>query len=146
MTTDHSSFLILRRIASIHLMKGTLSGLRKLSATENLLKLIKNYFCFTLKALFVLKIFKFLSGLFGHVEKTARLERLRNLWHHNMVNKQLQYTYISRTKRNQTMKFDQNITWKTFLFLKSYTKCGEETISGPFSEKIKIEYISGSIV
>ena len=50
-------------------MKGTLSGLRKLSATENPLKLIKNYFYFTLKALFILKIFKFLSGLFGHVEK-----------------------------------------------------------------------------
>ena len=30
---------------------------------------------FTLKALFVLKIFKFLSWLFGHVEKTAQLER-----------------------------------------------------------------------
>ena len=30
---------------------------------------------FTLKALFVLKVFKFLSQLFGHVEKTARLER-----------------------------------------------------------------------
>ena len=28
-----------------------------------------------LKALFVLKIFKFLSWLFGHVEKTAWLER-----------------------------------------------------------------------
>ena len=31
--------------------------------------------CCTLKALFVLKIFRFLSWLFGHVEKTARLER-----------------------------------------------------------------------
>ena len=34
-------------------------------------KLMKNYFYFILKALFVLKIFKFLSGLFEHVEKTA---------------------------------------------------------------------------
>ena len=31
----------------------------------------KNFFNFILKALFVLKIFKFLSLLFGHVEKTA---------------------------------------------------------------------------
>ena len=34
------------------------------------LKMIKN-FCFILKALFVLKIFKFLSRPFGHVGKTA---------------------------------------------------------------------------
>ena len=36
---------------------------------------MKNAFYFTLKTLFVLKIFKFLSWLFGHVEKTGRLER-----------------------------------------------------------------------
>ena len=39
------------------------------------LKKIKNRFYFILKALFVLKIFKFLSWLFGHVEKTTWLER-----------------------------------------------------------------------
>ena len=38
-------------------------------------KMMKNAFYFILKALFVLKIFKFLSWLFGHVEKTAWLER-----------------------------------------------------------------------
>ena len=41
---------------------------------ESLLKMMKNVF-FILKALFVLKIFKFLSRLFGHVGKTAWLER-----------------------------------------------------------------------
>ena len=35
------------------------------------LKMMKNAFYFILKALFVLKIFKFLSWLFGHVRKTA---------------------------------------------------------------------------
>ena len=35
---------------------------------ENPLKMMKNAY-FTLKALFVLKIFKFLSWLFGHVGK-----------------------------------------------------------------------------
>ena len=35
----------------------------------------EKFFFFTLEALFVLKIFKFLSWLFDHVEKTARLER-----------------------------------------------------------------------
>ena len=42
-------------------LKGALSGLRQSLATENLLKMMKNAFYFTLKALFVLKIFKFLS-------------------------------------------------------------------------------------
>ena len=36
---------------------------------ESPLKMMKNAFCFTLKALFVLEIFKFLSWLFGYVEK-----------------------------------------------------------------------------
>ena len=38
-------------------------------------KMMKNAFYFILKALFVLKIFKFLSWVFAHVEKTAWLER-----------------------------------------------------------------------
>ena len=38
---------------------------------ESLLKMVKNAFYFILKAFFVLKIFKFLSQLFGHVGKTA---------------------------------------------------------------------------
>ena len=42
---------------------------------ENPLKMMKNAFYFTLKALFVLKIFKFFSRLFGHVGKTAWSER-----------------------------------------------------------------------
>ena len=50
------------------LVKVALSGLRQFLATEKPLKMIKNAFYFTLKALFVLKLFKFLSWLFGHVE------------------------------------------------------------------------------
>ena len=38
---------------------------------ESCLKMMKNNFYFILKALFVLKIFKFLSWHFGHVEETA---------------------------------------------------------------------------
>ena len=38
---------------------------------ESPLKLMKNASYFILKALFILKIFKFLSRLFGHVGKTA---------------------------------------------------------------------------
>ena len=36
---------------------------------------MKNAFDFILKALFALKIFKFLPWLFGHVEKKAWLQR-----------------------------------------------------------------------
>ena len=41
-------------------LKGALSGLRKLLANESPLKVMKNVFYFTLKALFFLKIFRFL--------------------------------------------------------------------------------------
>ena len=37
-------------------------------------KMMKNAFYFILKPLFALKIFKFLSSLFGHTEETASLE------------------------------------------------------------------------
>ena len=50
--------------------KSALSGLRQyVLATESSLKMMKNVFYFTLKALFVLKIFKFVFWLFGHEEK-----------------------------------------------------------------------------
>ena len=42
-------------------LKGALSSLRQFLATESSLKMMKNAFYFTSKALFVLKIFKFLS-------------------------------------------------------------------------------------
>ena len=42
-------------------IKGALSGLRKFLAGESLLKMMKNAFYFTSKALLVLKIYKFLS-------------------------------------------------------------------------------------
>ena len=45
------------------------SGLRQFLATERSLKMMKNACYFTSKALFVLKIFKLLSRLFGHVSK-----------------------------------------------------------------------------
>ena len=45
----------------------TLLGLRQFLATESTLHMMKNVFYFTLKALFILKMFKILSWLFGHV-------------------------------------------------------------------------------
>ena len=52
-----------------NVFKGALSGLRQFLATESPLKMMKNAFYITSRALFVLKIFKFLSLLFGHVSK-----------------------------------------------------------------------------
>ena len=43
-------------------------------AAESPIKMMKNAFYFTLKGLFLLKIFKFLSGLFGYVEKPLDLK------------------------------------------------------------------------
>ena len=47
---------------------------------------------------------------------------------------------ISRSKDNQTIKFDQLIecNMKSNFLEKSYTECGRETSSGPFSEKLKL--------
>ena len=42
---------------------------------ESPLKMMKNAFYFVLKALSIIKIFKFLSRVFAHVGKTAWLER-----------------------------------------------------------------------
>ena len=48
---------------------GAPSGLRKVLAIDSPLKMMKNIFYFTSKALFILKMFKFLSSHFGHVAK-----------------------------------------------------------------------------
>ena len=51
------------------LNKGPPSGLRRFLTTGSPLKMMKNAFYFTLIALFVLKIFTFLSWLFGYIGK-----------------------------------------------------------------------------
>ena len=70
---------------SSFLLKGALESLRPFLMTESPLKMMKNAFYFTLKALFVFKIFKFLLWLFGHVQKTARLERYVNFKIHDVT-------------------------------------------------------------
>ena len=54
---------------TITIFKGALSGLKEFLATENPCKMMKNAFYFTLKTLFVLKIFRSQYCLFGHVQK-----------------------------------------------------------------------------
>ena len=68
---------------------------------------MKKAFYLNLKALFVLKIFKFLSQLFDHVGETASLETsgwLENSWRHNLVYKQLQYTYCPTSHKVKVTK------------------------------------------
>ena len=107
--------------------------------------MMKNAFYFTSKALFILKMFKFLSWVFGRVPN--RLDKKGKVsckfydftaWSTNNCN-----TYIannSRSKGNQTMKLGQLIEFNTKnIFLeKSFTKCGGETSSRIFSEKLKL--------
>ena len=63
-------------------VRGALSDLRQFLATESILKMKENSFYFTLKALFVLKIFKFLSSLFGQLENR---EYAREYAFHNNI-------------------------------------------------------------
>ena len=56
-----TSVLLIRVMECILELKGVLSGLRQFLENESPLKMMKNAFYFTLKALIVLKLFKFLS-------------------------------------------------------------------------------------
>ena len=86
-------------------LKGALSGLRQFLATESPSQMMKNAFYFTIKAFFVLKIFKFFVLIFGHVEKDkvnfnvcGVTTRKQTIAIHILPN-------ISQSKGNQTMKF-----------------------------------------
>ena len=126
-------------------LKGALSGQRYFLATESPLKMMKNDFYFTFKALFFLSIFKFLYWVFGHVGKW--------LYQKDMVNFKIYdvttwlkiiavhiLTNISRSKDNQAMESGHLIEYKLRnIFLeKLYTKCVGETITRPFSKKSKL--------
>ena len=84
-STAHSFFL------NVFVIKVGLSPSKKnclICFNESPLKLMKNVYLI-LKVNFVLKIYKFLSWLLGHVEETAYLERqsqCQNLWRHSLVN------------------------------------------------------------
>ena len=102
--------------------------------SESPLKVMKNAY-FTLKALFVLKIFRFLSWPFGHVEK--RLDSKDKVSFKIEIHI---FPNISRSKGNQTTKFGHLIEYKMKnIFLeKSYTKYDSETIPILLSTKSKL--------
>ena len=117
-----------------------------LLVTKISLRMIQNAFYFTLKALFALRVFKFLSWLFGHEGNRLDQKDKINFKIYGVTilgKKQLQCTLfpnMSRSKISQTRKFAQFIENKMRnIFLeKLYTKCGEETISRLFSKKSKL--------
>ena len=105
---------------------------------------MKKAFYFTSIALFVLKIFKFLSWLFGHVEKLlAKKDKVNFTFYdvtawltiaiHILPN-------ILSSKGNLTMEFGQLIEFsmRNIFLEKPSTKCGGETSARPFSEKLKL--------
>ena len=115
-------------------LKSTLPDLSRFPATESPLKLMKNTFHFISKALFVLKIYTFLSWLFCHAEDSL-IRRLRltskfmtssTVWQittHKWKQVHI-FCNISRSKSNHTIKFDQLIQYNLInIFLEiSYTK------------------------
>ena len=109
-------------------------------ATESPLKMMKNTFYFILKALFVLKIFKFLSLLFGHVEKRLiRKIRLISKFTTSKPGKE-KFAIQILPNGNQTTKFGRLIEYnlRNIFLEKSFTKCSAETISRPFYKKKKL--------
>ena len=100
---------------------------------------MKNAFYFILKALFVLKIFKLLSWLFGHVKKPGLIRKIR-LISKFMTSQPGQQTIaihilpnISQIKDNQTMKLSQLKKYnKRKIFLEKLCGTwGRETTSRP---------------
>ena len=131
------------------LFKGAPWGLRYFLATESPLKMMKNVFCFTSKALFVLM--KFLSWLF-FMYQNGLIKKIRFI--SNFMTSQFGWQTIvihilhdiSKIKGNQTMKFSQLIecNMRNIFLEKSYRKYGGETSSRPFSEKLKLT--NGSMI
>ena len=130
-------------------LKVRLSPLKKICIIcliQSLLKMMKNAFYFILKALSILKIFKFLSRHFGHVWKMAWLNRLK-LTSKFMTSQPgfqaipiLILPNISQSKGSQTIKFGQLIecNMRNIFLEQLHTKYGGETSPRPFPEKLNL--------
>ena len=113
--------------------------------TESPLKVTKNVFYFTLKALFVLNILSFcLDFLVAYRNGLIKKIRLISNFKTSQTGQQTIVTHIlsniSRSQDNRTMNLGQLIECNMrYIFLeKSYTKCGGESSPRPFSEKLKL--------
>ena len=100
------------------MFKGAFSGLRKFLAAEDPLKMMKNAFCSTSKALFVLKLSIFLPWLYVHeANGLLRTVRLISNFTTSQPGQQTIVIHIlsniSKNKGNQAMKFGQLIECNT---------------------------------
>ena len=128
-----------------YLFKGALSGLRQFLATGHPLKIMKIVFYFTSKALFVLKIFRFLSWRFGHVSKRVDQKDKVNFkfydvtaWLTNTCSAHIDQ-YLEKKKQSDNESWSVNRSKMRSIYLeKSYTKCGWETSPRPFFKKSKL--------
>ena len=80
-------------------MIGALLGLGQFLTIESSLKMMESAFYFTSKALFVIKILKFLSWRFGYVAKRLDKKKIRLISSFETsqpVNKQMHYTHIAQ--------------------------------------------------
>ena len=109
---------------------------------------MKNAFCFSLKSLLVLKIFRFLSLLFGHAEKRLHWkDRLISKFMTSQSGKQRIAIHIlsniSCSKGNQTIKFDQLIecSMRNTFLEKSKIKFAGEAIPNHFLKNQNCSYL-----
>ena len=121
-------------------IKGTLSCLRQFLATESSVNMIKNAFCFTLKALFVLEKFKYSNSVMRKIRLVSKFITSQSGKQTIAIHI---LTKISRRKGNQTIKFGQ-FTINIFLE-KSYTKYRGETIPRPFSKNQNWLYLRSKV-
>ena len=92
-----------------NMLKGALSGLRQFLATESPLKMTKNAFYFTSKALSGRKIFKYLSRLFAHVSNWLDWKDKVNFKFYDVA--AWLAINCNTHKGNQTMKLGQLIEY-----------------------------------
>ena len=131
-TTTSKIYFMEFVIHQLNWIKRTLWGLRQFLATESSLKIMKNTFCFTLKPLFLLKIFNILTFWSFQI-----------LWCHSLVKQTFVIHILSsvlRNKGSETVKLGQLIecNMRSIFFEKSYTKCGGETSPRSFPERLKL--------
>ena len=121
-----NSLLERKNLATI--IKDALSGLKQFLATESPLKMMKNAFYVTSKALFVLKIFKCLSWLFGHGAKRL----------HEKYNFNFEFYDVTPWLTNNCNTHTVQYLMRNIFLEKSSTKCGGKTSPRPSSEKLKM--------
>ena len=106
----------------------------------------KNAFYFTSIAFFILKIFKFLSWLFGHVSKWLDKKDNVNFKFYDvtawLTNNTQIAQYLKKYRQNDN-EIGQLIEWymRNIFLAKACAKCGGETSPRPFLKNWKWAYL-----